>query len=100
MNPVLLKSGGQSPAGDYLCSIIVLGKHFTTQPYGALGTQTSQIMELVLQAHSECARVTKSEVVICEGAGSCTELNLMERDVVNLPLVRKLGCPWLLVAGK
>ena len=56
-------------------------------------------MELVLQAHKSLAYVTNSEVILCEGAGSCSELNLMERDVVNLPLVRRLGCPWLLVSG-
>ncbi|EED90084.1 cobyrinic acid synthase, partial [Thalassiosira pseudonana CCMP1335] len=98
MNPILLKSGGRSSDGAYLCSVIVLGKHYVTQTYGALGEQTSRIMELVLKAHASLADVTNSEVVVCEGAGSCTELNLMERDVVNLPLVRKLNCPWLLVA--
>ena len=95
MNPILLKSGGRSSDGAYLCSVIVLGKHYVTQTYGALGEQTSRIMELVLKAHASLADVTNSEVVVCEGAGSCTELNLMERDVVNLPLVRKLNCPWL-----
>lgn len=96
MNPILLKSGGRRESdGAYLCSVIVLGEHYATEDYGALGSRTSTLMELVVDAHDRL----DAEVVILEGAGSCTELNLMERDVVNIPLVRRLNCPWLLVAN-
>ena len=98
MNPILLKSGGRRESdGAYLCSVIVMGKHYATEDYGALGKRTETLMDLVLEAHSSLA--ADSDLVVLEGAGSCTELNLMERDVVNLPLVRRLQCPWLLVAN-
>lgn len=98
MNPILLKSGGRRESdGAYLCSVLVMGKHYATEDYGALGSRTETLMELVLDAHGQLAR--DSDVIVLEGAGSCTELNLMERDVVNLPLVRRLDCPWLLVAN-
>jgi adenosylcobyric acid synthase len=54
---------------------------------------------MVLESHEALAEATECDVILMEGAGSCTELNLMDRDIVNLPLVRALGCPWLLVAN-
>jgi adenosylcobyric acid synthase len=99
MNPVLLKSGGQRESdGAFLCNVIVMGKHFAREDYGALGMRTDEMRSMVLKAHSSLARSTNAEWVVVEGAGSCTELNLIERDIVNLPLVRKLECPWFLVA--
>ena len=38
------------------------------------------------------------EVIVIEGAGSVTELNLREHDLVNLGLVARIRAPWLLVA--
>ena len=99
MNPVLLKSGGQRESdGAFLCSVIIMGKHFAREDYGALGMRTDKMQNLVVEVHSSLARSTNLEWILVEGAGSCTELNLIERDIVNLPLVRKLQCPWLLVA--
>lgn len=100
MNPVLLKSGGRRPTdGAYLCSVLVLGQLLATEDYGQLKERTQTLMTLVLNAHQQLYQATKAQVIVLEGAGSCTELNLMDRDIVNLPLVRKLNCPWLLVAN-
>ena len=100
MNPVLLKSGGRRPTdGAYLCSVFVLGQLLATEDYGQLKERTHTLMNLVLNAHQQLHQVTKAQMIVLEGAGSCTELNLMDRDIVNLPLVRKLKCPWLLVAN-
>jgi adenosylcobyric acid synthase len=99
MNPVLLKSGGRRESdGAYLCSVLVMGKHYANEDFGALGNRTEDLRDQVLEAHASLARVTISDLIVVEGAGSCTELNLMERDIVNLPLVRRLNCLWLLVA--
>jgi adenosylcobyric acid synthase len=99
MNPLLLKSGGKRESdGAFLCSVVVNGKQIAVEDYGALGRRTDELRALVLQAHAQLVERTDADVVIVEGAGSCTELNLMERDIVNIPLVRQLGCPWLLVA--
>jgi adenosylcobyric acid synthase len=100
MNPLLLKSGGRrGGTGEYLCSVVVLGRHLCTEDYGALGHRTNELRTLVLDAHYRLGCVTDAECIVLEGAGSCTELNLVDRDVVNLPLVRQLNCPWLLVAN-
>ena len=99
MNPVLLKSGGQNEKGEFLCSVFVLGQQVARETYGDLGKRTTDLRTMVLESHEALAEATDCEVILMEGAGSCTELNLMERDIVNLPLVRALGCPWLLVAN-
>lgn len=99
MNPVLLKSGGQNKKGEYLCSVLVLGKQVARETYGDLGKRTTDLRTMVLESHQALADVTDCDAIVMEGAGSCTELNLMERDIVNLPLVRALQCPWLLVAN-
>lgn len=99
MNPVLLKSGGQNDSGEYLCSVFVLGKQVARETYGQLGQRTTNLRAMVLESHEALAEATDCDVILMEGAGSCTELNLMDRDIVNLPLVRSLGCPWLLVAN-
>jgi Cobyric acid synthase len=100
MNPILLKSGGRRESdGAFLCNVIVMVSSFAIEDYGSLGQRTESLKTLVLEAHKQLAEVTGAQVIVIEGAGSCTELNLMERDIVNLPLVRALNCPWLLVAN-
>ena len=90
MNPVLLKSGGKNSNGEYLCSVYVLGKQMIRETYGDLRKRTGSLQKMVLESHQALADVTKADVIVMEGAGSCTELNLMDRDIVNLPLVRAL----------
>lgn len=93
MNPVLLKSGGRRASdGAYLCSVIVMGKQVACEDYGTLKSRTGTLRSLVLKAHEDLAHVTGAQAILIEGAGSCTELNLMERDIVNLPLVREVSC--------
>jgi adenosylcobyric acid synthase len=100
MNPLLLKSGGRNQVtGEFLCSVVVLGRQIACETYGELGRRTTSLKSMILESHQALQEVTKAESIIIEGAGSCTELNLMERDIVNLPLVRELECPWLLVAN-
>lgn len=91
MNPVLLKSGGTNEKGEHLCSVVVLGKQIIRETYGDLQKRTTSLRSMVLESHRALAEATGAEVIVIEGAGSCTELNLMDRDVVNLPLVRTLN---------
>eukprot|EP00977_Amphora_coffeiformis_P000755 scaffold162_cov176-Amphora_coffeaeformis.AAC.15 len=100
MNPILLKSGGKRESdGAYLCSVFVLGKHVATEDFGALGQRTETLLDLVIDAYQRLQTQHGANVIILEGAGSCTELNLMDRDVVNIPLVRRIQSPWILVAN-
>mmetsp|Transcript_41098 Transcript_41098/g.99056 ORF Transcript_41098/g.99056 Transcript_41098/m.99056 type:complete len:608 (+) Transcript_41098:68-1891(+) len=99
MNPLLLKSGGKNEKGEYMCSVVVLGKQIVRETYGDLGKRTGPMKEMIIQSHRALAQATDANVIVLEGAGSCTELNLASRDVVNLSLVRALKCRWILVAN-
>ena len=100
MNPVLLKSGGKDEkTGEYLCTVVVMGQQMVRETYQDLGNRTDALRRMVVDCHDALAEAIKAEAIVIEGAGSCTELNLMDRDIVNLPLVRAINCPWLLVAN-
>ena len=56
----------------------------------------NELREKVLAAYDDSSRF--DGYIVIEGAGSVTELNLREHDLVNLGLVTRIGAPWLLVA--
>jgi adenosylcobyric acid synthase len=91
MNPILLKpnSGGGS-------QVIVNGKIWQTLPARAYYEHFDFLLGQVLEAYENLA--ARFEVVVIEGAGSVTELNLRRWDLVNLGLVTRLSAPWLLVS--
>ncbi|MHB8263768.1 MAG: cobyric acid synthase [Acidimicrobiales bacterium] len=91
MNPVLLK-----PVDGSLSQVIVLGKPVGIMSYRDYQQQSGRMMEIVRESLHSLWR--QYDVVICEGAGSPAEINLLEYDVVNLPLAREYGMPSLLVA--
>ncbi|MEM9399708.1 MAG: cobyric acid synthase [Verrucomicrobiota bacterium] len=91
MNPLLLKPSG--PKGSQL---IVNGKaegHFTSREYYE---EISRLWQKVLEALEHWKN--QCDVLVLEGAGSPVELNLMDRDLVNLKPIEYLDGRWLLVA--
>ncbi len=91
MNPILLK-----PSGDGRSQVIVHGKVWDTlhaRDYYALADLWRA---KVIEAYRDLE--ARFDVVVIEGAGSVSELNLRPYDVVNLWLVQELRAPWLLVA--
>jgi len=50
----------------------------------------------VLTAYEDLS--SRFDAIVIEGAGSVTELNLRDHDLVNLGLVTRIRAPWLLVA--
>ncbi len=91
MNPILLK-----PNSDGGSQVVVHGKIWKTLPARAYYEHFDFLLEQVLQAYSDLA--SRFDVVVMEGAGSVTELNLRQFDLVNLGLATRLSAPWLLVA--
>ena len=55
-----------------------------------------ELRATVLDAYEDLA--SRFDVIVIEGAGSVTELNLRDHDLVNLGLVTRIRAPWLLVA--
>jgi len=91
MNPILLK-----PQGDMTSQVILNGK--------AVGrTQAQQYYEQYFdrgwQAIKEALATlsNKYDYIVCEGAGSPAEINLMHRDLTNMRIAQYLNAPTLLV---
>jgi adenosylcobyric acid synthase len=90
MNPILLKPS--SPAGSH---VVVLGREVGTTDAHGWGASARDLRPVVLDSlHSLRQRF---DVVVAEGAGGAAEINLLDRDLVNLPLARAAGMPALLV---
>ena len=89
MNPVLLK-----PSGKGMIQVITNGR-----PYGNISPgcapDTDELVRIACEAFDRLA--SASEAVICEGSGSPVELNLRERDVANLRMVRERRIPAVLI---
>jgi adenosylcobyric acid synthase len=90
MNPVLLK-----PTTDTGCQVIVLGKvvkNITAKDYyfytpSLLGTVSAALERLR----------ASYDIVVIEGAGSPAEINLKDREIVNMRIAMMSGTPVLLV---
>jgi adenosylcobyric acid synthase len=91
MNPILLK-----PNGNGTSQVVVNGRVWKTLPARGYYEHYDYLLTQVLAAHAELAR--RFDVIVLEGAGSVSELNLRPFDLVNLGLVSRLGAPWVLVA--
>src|SRR5450631_4798456 len=90
MNPILLKPNGGSS------QVVVNGRVWKTLPPRSYYAHFDELLPQVLAAYADLA--SRFEVVVVEGAGSVSELNLREFDLVNLGLVTRIQAPWLLVA--
>ncbi len=90
MNPILLKPSAGS------CQVVLNGRVWKTIGPREYYTHADELRSHVLAAYRTLA--DRFDVVVIEGAGSVTELNLRHADLVNLGLVTALGAPWILVA--
>lgn len=90
MNPILLK-----PTSDKKCQIIVNGK-----VYGNSTAMEYHNMKLefkdMLKEHFEKLE-QEFDIVVMEGAGSPAEINLRDRDIVNMGMAELIDAPVLLV---
>ncbi len=91
MNPILLK-----PNSDGGSQVVVHGKVWKTLPARAYYEEFDFLLQEVMEAYYDLA--SRFDVIVMEGAGSVTELNLRQFDLVNLGLATRLSAPWLLVA--
>ncbi len=92
MNPVLLK-----PTGNSCSQVIVLGK-----PVGNLSAQEYHLkynttaLDVVQNSLERLS--WENEIVVIEGAGSPAEVNLKDRDIVNMRVAKLADAPVFLVA--
>ena len=90
MNPVLLK-----PGSDSRSQVVVLGR--AVAEVGALDYHERKpaLLRIALDCLAELR--ARYDVVVCEGAGSPTEINLRDRDIANMGLATAAGLPVVVV---
>lgn len=91
MNPVLLK-----PTSDRKSQVIVLGKVFADMDAVTYHEFKPQLMDRVLDNYHSLA--SDRDMMVIEGAGSPAEINLRDRDIVNMGLAERINAPVILVA--
>ncbi|MFZ0667197.1 MAG: cobyric acid synthase, partial [Acidimicrobiales bacterium] len=84
MNPVLLK-----PTGERQSQVIVLGEPLADLDVAAYQRAMAGLVHVVHDSLEDLR--TRFDVVICEGAGSPAEINLLEHDIVNLRFAQREG---------
>jgi adenosylcobyric acid synthase len=90
LNPVLLK-----PGSDRCAQVVVLGQADGMVSAASYRDRKAELLDVVVGALT--ALRAEYEVVICEGAGSPTEINLRSTDIANMGLARAVGLPVLVV---
>lgn len=90
MNPILLK-----PTGEKTSQLVVMGRPVGDVVAAEYGRRDTALIATVGDALEGLRR--RYDVVVAEGAGGAAEINLLEGDLVNLPLARRAGIPAILV---
>jgi len=93
MNPLLLK-----PSSDHTSQVVLHGKPIGNKhayDYWRRGTSDIDYRKEVCQAFDRLA--SRFNPIVMEGAGSISEINLRDTDLVNLPMARHAHADVLLV---
>ena len=93
MNPLLLK-----PQSDHTSQVVLNGKPIgSSSAYDYFRKEgKEELRAAVCQAFDRLA--SKYDPIVMEGAGSISELNLTESDIVNLPMAKYANADVFLVA--
>ncbi|MGL5506979.1 MAG: cobyric acid synthase [Paraclostridium sp.] len=91
MNPILLK-----PAGKNKCQVIVNGKVLDTVSSSIYHDYKDELAMMLKDTYSSLSN--EYEVMVLEGAGSCAEINLKEKDIANMGMAKIAEAPVILVA--
>src|SRR3954451_6767395 len=90
MNPILLK-----PTGERTSQVIVLGHPVDELDAAAFHASKDGLWDVVLDSLASLR--ARFDVVLLEGAGGAAEINLLDRDIVNLPLAVAAGVKSVIV---
>src|SRR5437764_8612491 len=90
MNPVLLK-----PQSEIGAQVVVRGRIQGTAKAAAYQTMKPGLLPFVLDSFTRLR--CEADVVLVEGAGSASEVNLRTNDIANMGFARAAGVPVVLV---
>ncbi|MFK3706871.1 cobyric acid synthase [Klebsiella sp. NPDC088457] len=91
MNPILLK-----PTSDLNAQVVLMGKVASDMDAVSYHEYKPRLREQILAVYRSLAQ--EYEVLVLEGAGSPAEINLRDRDIVNMGMAEMAQCPVILVA--
>jgi len=90
MNPVLLK-----PEADNRSQIIVLGQVAKNMEASQYYSYTPNLLKIIKNSLGHL--LSTYDIVVIEGAGSPAEINLRDREIVNMRIAGMVNAPVLLV---
>ena len=90
MNPVLLK-----PTGPGRSQVVVMGRPVGVMTAAEYHRCKPELLGVVLEALAHLRR--SYDIVVLEGAGSPAEINLLDRDIVNLRIAHEADLPAIVV---
>src|SRR6516165_3887968 len=90
MNPVLLKP--QSETGS---QVVVHGRVVATAKAAAYQEMKPDLLRFVLESFARLK--TEADLVLVEGAGSASEINLRRNDIANMGFARAAAVPVVLI---
>jgi adenosylcobyric acid synthase len=90
MNPVLLK-----PQSEIGAQVVVQGRVFGNAKAAAYQQMKRDLLPFVLDSFMRLG--ADADIVLVEGAGSATEVNLRENDIANMGFARAADVPVVLI---
>ncbi len=90
MNPVLLK-----PKGDRTSQVIVMGEPYADKSAGNYYDSIEEMHDVLRGALERLE--SEYDLIVMEGAGGAAEINLYDRDIVNVGTARITEAPIILV---
>jgi adenosylcobyric acid synthase len=90
MNPVLLK-----PQSEVGAQIVVQGRVYRTAKAAEYQKLKPELMRFVLESYARLKG--EAELVLVEGAGSASEVNLRAHDIANMGFARAADVPVVLI---
>lgn len=91
MNPVLLK-----PTSDRKAQVVLMGKVTTDMDAVTYHEYKPRLREQIVEVYQSLGH--EYDAIVLEGAGSPAEINLRDRDIVNMGMAEMAQCPVVLVA--
>ena len=93
MNPILLK-----PLGEYR-SMVFLNGHFYSEMYAREYYEKFVIQQgFTMVSKALDSLRSENDIVVIEGAGSPSEINIAKYDIANMLLAQKVAAPVIIVA--
>jgi len=90
MNPILLK-----PTSDKKCQIIVNGKVWGNSTAMEYHNIKLNFKDMLIKQFNEMEK--NFDIIVMEGAGSPAEINLRDRDIVNMGMAELVDAPVILI---